>query len=232
LSWQDVATAIAAAAGGAAWVSAVGSGVVALRLRQADLPIEPIVALMSTEHRFAIGAGILVAPMLAGFIGFLADLAKGGREPIGKKISHRGRQALAAGTVLGGGALMYVLLRPPFEVLALECIAVAVAVPIAFEFLKKEPENRHRFEERLVVFLSVLVAAGAGAILAEGFRSPSFDETEITIRDQPRPVTGGYITTTENSVVLTTRCQEVEAVPRDRIVRISVGPDEVTRTQC
>ena len=66
-------TAVAAAAGGAAWVSAVGSGVVALRLRQADLPIEPVVALMSAEHRFAIGAGILIAPLLAGFIGFLVD---------------------------------------------------------------------------------------------------------------------------------------------------------------
>ena len=54
-------------------MSAVGSGVVALRLREADLPTEPVVALMSTEHRFAIGAGILAAPLLAASIGFLAD---------------------------------------------------------------------------------------------------------------------------------------------------------------
>ena len=73
LTWRQVVTAVAAAAGGAAWVSAVGSGVVALRLRQADLPIEPVVALMSAEHRFAIGAGILIAPLLAGFFGFLVD---------------------------------------------------------------------------------------------------------------------------------------------------------------
>jgi hypothetical protein len=53
VNWQQVVAAVAAAAGGAAWVSAVGSGVVALRLREADLPIEPVVALMSTEHRFA-----------------------------------------------------------------------------------------------------------------------------------------------------------------------------------
>jgi hypothetical protein len=46
---------------------------VALRLRQADLPVEPVVALMSTEHRFAIGAGILAAPLLAASIGFLVD---------------------------------------------------------------------------------------------------------------------------------------------------------------
>jgi hypothetical protein len=226
LKWQQVVTAVAAAAGGAAWVSAVGSGVVAVRLRQADLPIEPVVALMSTEHRFAIGAGILIAPLLAGFIGFLADWVAG------KTVSHRRRQALAVGTVLGGAALVYVLLKPPFETFAFESVAVAAAVPIAFQFLPKEPEKRHRFPERLAVFLSVLVAAGAGAILAESFGAPSFDETEITIRDQPAPVTGGYITSTEHSVVLSTRCEVIEAVPRDQIERISVGPDEVKRTHC
>jgi hypothetical protein len=41
VSWGKILAAVAGAAGGAAWVSAVGSGVVALRLRQADLPIEP-----------------------------------------------------------------------------------------------------------------------------------------------------------------------------------------------
>ena len=226
LSWQQVVTAVAAAAGGAAWVSAVGSGVVAVRLRQADLPIEPVVALMSTEHRFAIGAGILIAPLLAGFIGFLADWAGG------NKVPHGQRQALAAATVLGGGALVYLVLKPPFETLAFECVAVAATVPLAFHFLREEPEQRHRFQERLAVFLSVLVAAGAGALLAESFGSPTFDETEITIRDQPVRVTGGYITSTEHSVVLSTRCEVIEAVPRDDIARISVGPDEVTRSDC
>ena len=129
VSWRQVVAAVAAAAGGAAWVSAVGSGAVALRLRQADLPIEPVVALMSAEHRFAIGAGILIAPLLAGFIGFLADWKLGG-----DKI--RKRQALAAGTILVGAGLMYFVLRPPFESFALECGAVAVAVPFAFEVLK------------------------------------------------------------------------------------------------
>lgn len=80
--------------------------------------------------------------------------------------------------------------------------------------------------------LAVLVAAGAGAIVAEVFRSPSFDETKITLRDQPAPITGGYITSTEHSVVLSPRCEVIEAVPRDQIQRISVGPDEVRRSHC
>jgi hypothetical protein len=233
LKWQQIVTAVGAAAGGAAWVSAVGSGVVALRLRQADLPIEPVVALMSVEHRFAIGAGILIAPLLAGLIGFLADWVGGKREedPSSRR-AHRRRQVLAAGTVLGGAALVYFVLKPPFETLAFESVAVAAAVPIGFELLRLADVKAHGFYEHLAVFLLVLVAAGAGAILAESFGSPSFDETEITIRDQPVPITGGYITSTEHSVVLSTRCEVIEAVPRDQIERISVGPDEVTRTHC
>jgi hypothetical protein len=233
LKWQQVVTAVAAAAGGAAWVSAVGSGVVALRLRQADLPIEPVVALMSVEHRFAIGAGILIAPLLAGFLGFLADWVGGQREDDPSSVrAHRRRQALAVGTVLGGAALVYFVLQPPFETLAFEIVAVAVAVPIGFELLRFADVTAHGFYEHLAVFLLVLVAAGAGAIVAESFGSPAFDKTEITIRDQPEPVTGGYITSTEHSVVLSTRCEVIEAVPRERIERISVGPDEVTRTRC
>jgi hypothetical protein len=226
VSWRQVVAAVAAAAGGAAWVSAVGSGVVALRLRQADLPIEPVVALMSPEHRFAVGAGILVAPLLAGFIGFLVDWA------FGKRVGRGKRQVAAAGTVLAAAALVYFLLQPPIKTLLFESVAVAIAVPVAFQFLPREPEERHGFTERLVVFLSVLAAAGAGAVLAETFGSPSFDEAQITLRDQPVLVTGGYITSTEQSVVLSPNCEVIEAVPRDQIARITVGPGEVTRTQC
>ena len=226
LTWREVVTAVAAAVGGAAWVSAVGSGVVALRLRQADLPIEPVVALMSAEHRFAIGAGILIAPLLAGFIGFMADLVAHLRFP-----GYR-RKLLAAVTVLAGGALVYGILRPPIETIMLQILFVAVAVPITFWLLKIVGVNRHEFYERVAVFLAVLVAAGAGAIVAEVFRSPSFDETRITLRDQAAPITGGYITSTEHSVVLSPGCEVIEAVPRDQIERISVGPNEVTRSHC
>jgi hypothetical protein len=225
LSWQQVVAAVGAAAGGAAWVSAVGSGVVALRLRQADLPIEPVVALMSAEHRFAVGAGILIVPLLAGFIGFLADWK------LGKNWSPGARKAWAPITVLVGTVAVGFILKPPLKTLLIEYGAVALAVPIAFHFLAGDTE-RHGFHERLVVVLSVLVAAGVGAVFAESFGSPSFDEAEITIRDQATPVNGGYITSTEQSVVVSPGCEVIEAVPRDQIARIKVGPGEVKRTQC
>ena len=234
LKWQQVVGAVAAAAGGAAWVSAVGSGVVALRLRAADLPTEPVVALMSTEHRFAIGAGILAAPLLAASIGFLADSVWASEDRVAEredKQIRRLRQGLAVVFVLLGLVLVYYVLSPPLETLALEGLAVVAAVAVAFELLPDDADTRHGFKERVAIFLAVLVGAGVGAIIAESLESPSFDEARITIRDHS-VVTGGYITSTDNAVVLTTRCEVIEAVPRDRIERISVGPGEIERTHC
>jgi Na+/proline symporter len=219
---------------------------VALRLREAELPIEPVVALMSTEHRFAIGAGILAAPLLAASIGFLADTvltttdkvvqreenARDTRETekAAKQI-RRLRQGLAVITVVLGLVLVYYVLRPPLETLALEGLAVVAAVAIAFELLPDDADKRHGFGERIVIFLAVLVGAGVGAIIAESFETPTFDEARITIREKG-VVTGGYITSTDHAVVLSTKCEVIEAVPRDRIERISVGPGEVERTHC
>jgi Na+/proline symporter len=239
LKWQQVVAAVAAAAGGAAWVSAVGSGVVALRLREADLPIEPVVALMSTEHRFAIGAGILAAPILAASIGFLADSVLSTKDLMTKRNGKSRkaeqirllRQGLAAVTVVLGLVLVYYVLRPPRDTLILEGLAVVAAVAIAFELLPPDADTRHGFKERVAIFLAVLVGAGVGAVIAESLESPSFDEARITTRDRS-VVTGGYITSTDNAIVLTTGCEVVEAVPRDRIERISVGPGEVKRTHC
>lgn len=73
LSWPQLAGAVAAAAGGAAWVSAIGSAVMGIRLANARMPVESTVALMSSEHRFAIGAGSLTAPLFVGLVGFLVD---------------------------------------------------------------------------------------------------------------------------------------------------------------
>ena len=210
------------------------NGVVALRLREADLPTEPVVALMSTEHRFAIGAGILAAPLLAASIGFLADSVWASEDRVAEredKQIRRLRQGLAVVFVVLGLVLVYYVLSPPLETLALEGLAVVAAVAVAFELLPDDADTRHGFKERVAIFLAVLVGAGVGAIIAESLESPSFDEARITIRDQS-VVTGGYITSTDNAVVLTTRCEVIEAVPRDRIERISVGPSEVNRTHC
>jgi hypothetical protein len=75
LRWQNILAAVAAAAGSAAWVSAVGSGVMGARLENAGMPVGSTLALMPAEQRFAIGASYLIAPLFVGLVGFLADVA-------------------------------------------------------------------------------------------------------------------------------------------------------------
>jgi energy-converting hydrogenase Eha subunit A len=181
------------------------------------------VALMSNEHRFAIGAGILIAPLFAGLVAFLADWALAS-EP--GKLSHRRRQGLAVLTVIGGLVLAYLVLDLSRETMAAEGLLVLVAVLLALQFLKREPEIRHSFLERLVIFLSVLVAAGIGAVLAEAKSSPSFDDVSITVHGDGGPIAGGYVTSTDHVVVVATKCDVIEAVPRTEITRITVGPGQ------
>jgi hypothetical protein len=172
---------------------------------------------MSPEHRFAVGAGYLTLPLLAGLVGFLIDWVV--------DLGDRPRQGVAFASIVLAGALWYVLLDPPFYVFATEVAAVAVVVPLVFEFLK--PEQRHQLDERVIVFLAVLIATAVGAFAAERLRTPQFDQTVIDYGDSGR-VEGGYITSTETAVVVVTgrdRCRLVQAVPRSLITRIAVDED-------
>jgi hypothetical protein len=64
---------VAAAAGAPRGSRRSGAPIVGLRLDTAGLPVESVVALMSAEHRFAIGAGYLIAPVFVGLVGFAVD---------------------------------------------------------------------------------------------------------------------------------------------------------------
>jgi hypothetical protein len=225
-SWQQVATVLAAAAGASIWVSAVGSGVVALRLARAGLPTEPVVALMSAEHRFTLGAALLIGPLIAGFVALLADRVAA--DVVG---AGGWRHVLVVASLVLGGAAAYFLFDAPRETFAAELVAVLVAVPAALYVVNRERDMRHSLHEGLVIFATVLGAASCGAVVAEAeWRPPRFDRALVT-RAQDAPIEAGYVTTTEHSVVLT-RCRRVEAVPREMILSISVGPGKRTAKDC
>jgi hypothetical protein len=276
VSWQHVAAVIAAAAGGAAWVSAVGSAVVGLRLENADLPVESVVALMSTEHRFAIGAGYLIAPLFVGLVGFVVDWLvmkhspdgddspeaarrseraqidsddhRAGRlrswlgwrlgswllwpldrwlEPFGAKRARWALVATVGGAIVGG-----LLLEPAVPlVFILQSAALLVIVVVAIGVFGHLPPEHHRFDERVVVFVSVLVSAGVIALGYEQlFADPSFDAADIQLAEGGT-VKGGYVTTTDTAVLVVTRgsddCPAITAVRRDRIEHARIGPTKL-----
>jgi hypothetical protein len=215
--WEQVALAAATAAGSVAWVSLVGSGIMALRLRNAGLPVEPVVALMSPEHRFAVGAGILAGPLFAGAFAAFVDWAVTRK----KKMTDRQRQHLLVLTIVLAAPLGYWLLRPDLLTFLAELVAVASAVAIA---LAVHHQKRASLRERIVIFAAVLVSAGLIAVGAERIGQTKLSTATLTVT-RATPVKGGYLTSTDYAVLVVptvARCPMIKAVPRDQIVRIEI----------
>lgn len=300
--WQHVVAVVGAATGGAVWVSVVGSAVVGIRLQNAGLPVEPVVALMSAEHRFAIGAGYLVAPLVVGLVGYIADTvvialwppgpppqrlpAAGGERPERKawnpkrwwhwlrdRFAHRwdllghepaserswnprrwwdrhhtplspderwiwaGRTRSAVVVTVVGAVLAGLILQPEvWPLFVFQSTALLVIVLGAIRVYAHRPLDHHRWDERVIVFVLVIVGTGASALCYERlFGDAVFDVAHIQFKDGPTVgLEGGYVTTTETSVVLITRvtrarhdCPAVTAVRRDQIERIWIGPTEL-----
>jgi hypothetical protein len=235
LSWQPILVAAATAAGGAAWVASVGSTVIAVRLENAHLPAASVVALMSAEHRFAIGASYLIAPLFVGFVGFLADWAvttgKATRRP-------RTRIALAVAIIAVATLIGLELLRPPLETLFIAQNAATLLIVLTIWALT--PQRGRRVEERLLVFVLVMLLAGVLAFLFERRSTPVFDFAAVAMKADGEPVAGYYVTTTGSALLLITvpnsrqpACStavaksdpfRIVAVPADSIDRTLIGP--------
>jgi hypothetical protein len=247
LGWQSILAAIAGAAGGAAWVSAVGSAVMGARLDNAGLPVESVVSLMPTEQRFAIGVGHLLAPLFVGLLGFLADLALTAHWSRSKR-AHPDREArarpwkralLAAATIVVGAWIGDVLLEPPSLTLYMLQLAVLiVAVAAVWWFGENDGESPR---ERGVVFLLVLVLAGVIAFGFEVQANARFDFAAVRFQDAGQaPLAGYYVTTSSAAVLLitlgdeadptrcprTTALRRISALPVRDIDVVWIGPRE------
>jgi hypothetical protein len=260
--WQHVVAVVAAAAGGAAWVSAVGSAIVGLRLDNAGLPVESVVALMSAEHRFAIGAGYLIAPLFVGLIGFAVDwlILKRWPDPAATQAARESgdagsdketrkradqtwwnprtwaslgakRTGAAIVAIIAGIVVGVLLLHPPEPgVFILQGVALLAIVVVSLRVYGHRGSDHHRLDERVIVFVSVIVIAGAIALGYEQlFADATFDAADVQLRDGAS-VEGGYITTTDTAVLLITPggdfCPAITAVRRDQIEQVSLGPTE------
>ena len=229
-----------------------------MRLREANLPVEPVVALMSNDHRFAIGASYLVTPLLAGLVGFLVDLAyasherqdavapadRGKTRPApGREVPHsvtphcdaQTTRILRAGATLAVGvAVLALLLRMPVVQVLVQGCALIATVLLTIRFFQRRPLDND-LHEHLIVFLAVLIMSGFTALLVERFRHAEFSSATVVLKDGGGEVKGGYVTSTEQVVVLVTRtgsCGLINAVPRALIGAIQVGPSTVRAPAC
>jgi hypothetical protein len=241
--WQSILAAVAAAAGSAAWVSAVGSAVMGARLDNAGMPVESVISLMPAEQRFAIGVSHLLAPLFVGLLGFLADWAltshriKTNWSAPDRWIRRMVRPALAAVTIVIGAWVGNLLLEPPsltLYMLQLAVIVIAVAAVSWFGATRGTSAS-----ERGTVFVLVLVLAGVMAFGFEVRQDPQFDFAAVRFHDsRGAPVAGYYVTTTSAAVLLitlgdeddpqrcpaTTRLRRISALPVGDIDRVWIGP--------
>jgi hypothetical protein len=238
---------VAAAAGGAVWISAIGSAVIGLQLNGAGLPAESTVALMSAEHRFVIGANYLLPPLLIGLVAFLVEAAFHTQYP---DMKLRTRMAITSLTLVVAATAGIIIIRPTAEIretVVLQVLVAAVVIPITLGVFRsarrrrdqhpadaldeqRNRSRRHGLDEHVVVFLSVLISAGLVALLVVRERDPEFDRADILLDDGGR-LAGAYVTTTDEAAVLISRnrysCPSISAVPRNRIARIWIGPDTI-----
>jgi hypothetical protein len=230
--WREIASVVVGAFSGAAWVSTVGSGIVGIRLSNASLPSESVVALMSAEHRFVIGAGYLIVPLLAGVIVLLVDRVLIQADHLDP---WRAIAALVL-TILGYGAAFY-LMKERHGELVVQCIATLLILGAIVAL------SGHSFlmvHQAVIAFLATLVIVGTIALAFEKRRPPVFEHITITLKDSPSSATSAkdegpnleslyYVTTTESSIVTIslTHCQRIVVVPRDNVTRIEVGPTRV-----
>ncbi len=253
LSWQNILGAVAAAAGSAAWVSAVGSGVMGARLDNAGMPVESVLAFMPAEQRFSIGVSHLLAPLFVGLIGFLADWAHTGgtttptrsasTEPASEarylsrlrsevlspsRFRNSQRRQLAAGTIAVGALIGFAMLEPPsLWLYLLQIAAIVFALTVVYVFGSAQGRGT---SERGAVFLLVLVLAGVIAFAFEQAWGSQFDFAAVSFKEPDAPpLAGYYVTTTSGAVLLITLGDErdPDGCPSNRdLGRITAVPDD------
>jgi hypothetical protein len=233
LDWQSILAAVAAAAGSAAWVSAVGSAVMGARLDNAGMPIESVVSMMPPEQRFALGVSHLLAPLFVGLLGFLVDWALTAHRTKARRSgtpkdqtaqppwARRGaRPVMAAATIVVGAWIGDRLLEPPSLTLyIMQLAAIGIAVTAVWWF---GPKHGTTVNERGAVFVLVLVLAGVIAFAFEVRQEPQFDFAAVRFQDSDeKPVAGYYVTTTTAWVLLITLGSEdnAERCPRTTDLR-------------
>jgi hypothetical protein len=197
---------VGAVAGGAAWVSVVGSFILAARLQPLGVPPGPTVSLVPTEHRFVVGLGFLAAPLIAAVVAYLVLLyvrPQDGTEderlnPPGA--SPRGLFAVCSVAAVGGavvGALS--------DSASSWGTAVLVVLPFVAAFLIYHAVRRTAgwMQAGLALFAGVAAYAGLMALVYEAGRDTRLDIAAL-VRKDGTVVTGFYVSKTDTAVYLVT----------------------------
>jgi hypothetical protein len=143
------------------------------------------------------------------------------------------REILAGMATVLGFSIVAFLVRLPIDAALIQGAVVVGTVPLGLYLLRDATPQS--LEERVWMALAVLTTASAAALAVERVRDTTFDEATIALRGGGASVSGAYVTSTDYAVVLAVKagsCAVIQAVPRDRIERITVGPKLVDPPAC
>lgn len=196
-----VATFATLAATGA-WLVALGSAVMWVRLDSIDVPPAPTVAQLPTDLRLVIGARYLVLPLAAALLALLALFIARNWASDRRAENAWDQTPLAYGGVAGGlaaGGVVAVVLMSASPVGGLVMLAVLVLFLGATWRLMLAVTG---FPEGvLVLFFSVLITGGLLALVAEATTSPRLD-IAVVEREDETALGGFYLGSNEERVML------------------------------
>ncbi len=206
MSWKPILAVIGSVAGGAAWVSVVGSVVMAERLSSAGVAPSSAVSLVPVEHRFVVGMRFLAIPLLIAVVVFLALYFARDRDHGPDDENVPGREPRGARSILGALAAAGLILTCAFAdgtapVAQALLGALSLGVPLLIWFAVKRCGGFT--EAGVIIFVAVAFAAGLGAYLYERGRDPRM-ELAVAAEKSGATTGGYYLTKTGDSVYLIT----------------------------
>jgi hypothetical protein len=231
--WSTVGQAAAAVAACVGVVYLIGGLVMWLRFRQADLPADQAVALMSKEQLLVVGLRLMVLP--AAVIGALAWVATARTEPAQpddkrrwfgrvrdwvRAASVRKLVVVAAVIVLA----LALLLGLPATWASLGWALAAVMVIGCRVYQLNHPGNARR--ERLAIALVAVAAAGVVSLARQLDQPVQLLSAQVALDDNTTR-DGVFVSSTSDDVFVgDTAAHKLVDLPRAHVTSLTVGPPE------
>jgi hypothetical protein len=231
--WASIGQVAAAVAACAGFVYLIGGLVMWLRFRQADLPADQAVALMSKEQLLVVGLRLMVLP--AAITGALAWLATARTEPARPEDDQRWyarirdwiraasvrRLAVVAAVVV---VALVLLIGLPATWASLGWLLAALMVIGCRIYQLNHPGNARR--ERLAIALVAVAAAGVVS-LARQLDQPVQLLSAQVVLDDSTTRGGVFVSSSSDDVFIgDTDAHKLVDLPRAHVTSLTVGPPE------
>jgi hypothetical protein len=201
-NWRPVLAIAGVVVGGAAWIAALGSAVMWLRLDRVDVSPGPTVALLPADYRVVLGARYLVVPLVLALLGLVVILLLRRDDDPRHTFNERGTwpRGLVPFLVVLGLFGDYAVIQSGLSDDD-KFWLIAVIVAAAFATLAAVWRVRGFLLGALLMFACILVFSGGIALLFEALRTPKLD-IGVVARKDGTALGGFYLAQTDDSVLI------------------------------